>query len=122
MTTPAVLPASDLWLRRMGRATERSAQWPQAPHTYMPYGRDIRPRSQRRTESPVSARSGNSAISERDILHAVLMVNTDGQVAMRADEDTFLNMPLSSTPHPHMYDEYSLSLIHISEPTRPEPI
>eukprot|EP00959_Pyramimonas_sp_CCMP1952_P259725 5430564-Pyramimonas_sp.AAC.1 len=50
-------------VRRMERATERSAQWLQAPHAYMPYGRDIRPRSQRRTERPVIARSGNSAIS-----------------------------------------------------------
>eukprot|EP00959_Pyramimonas_sp_CCMP1952_P377076 7898166-Pyramimonas_sp.AAC.1 len=32
-TIPAALPASDMWLRRMGRATERSAQWLQAPRT-----------------------------------------------------------------------------------------
>eukprot|EP00959_Pyramimonas_sp_CCMP1952_P010554 221119-Pyramimonas_sp.AAC.1 len=69
----------------------------------MPYGRDIRPRNQPRAESPVSARSGSSAISDRDMPHAVLMVNADGQVAMRADEDTFLNLPLSSAQHPHMH-------------------
>eukprot|EP00959_Pyramimonas_sp_CCMP1952_P140056 2930854-Pyramimonas_sp.AAC.1 len=57
-TAPAALRANDTWLRRLERATERSAQWPQAPHTYVPYGRDNRPRSQRRTESPASARSG----------------------------------------------------------------
>eukprot|EP00959_Pyramimonas_sp_CCMP1952_P323443 6768426-Pyramimonas_sp.AAC.1 len=72
----------------------------------MPYGRDTRPRSQRRTESPLSARSGISAISERDMLHAVSIVNTDGQIGMRADEDTFMNMPLAYAPHPHMHDEY----------------
>eukprot|EP00959_Pyramimonas_sp_CCMP1952_P189783 3970271-Pyramimonas_sp.AAC.1 len=56
----------------------------------MPHGRGNRPRSQRMTESPVSARSGIGAISERDMLHAVLMVNADGQMDMRADEDTFV--------------------------------
>eukprot|EP00959_Pyramimonas_sp_CCMP1952_P256052 5348037-Pyramimonas_sp.AAC.1 len=76
-----------MWLRRMERATERSAEWLRAPHTIAPHGRDIRPRSQRRKQSPVSARSGNSAMSERDMLHAVSMVNPDGQVALRADED-----------------------------------
>eukprot|EP00959_Pyramimonas_sp_CCMP1952_P454857 9470613-Pyramimonas_sp.AAC.1 len=61
-----------------------------------------RPRSQRRTETPVSARSGSSAISERGMLHTVLMVNTDGQMGMRADEVTSMNMPTTpvhvSTP------------------------
>eukprot|EP00959_Pyramimonas_sp_CCMP1952_P313822 6569275-Pyramimonas_sp.AAC.1 len=95
-----------MWLRRMERATERSAHLLQVSHAHMPYGRDIRPRSQRRTETPVSARSGSSAISERDMLHAVLMANADGQVAMRADEDdAFRNMPLSSAQRPHVRDE-----------------
>eukprot|EP00959_Pyramimonas_sp_CCMP1952_P298993 6253884-Pyramimonas_sp.AAC.1 len=35
-------------------------------------------------------------MSERDMLHIVLMVNADWQIAMRADENTFENMPLSS--------------------------
>eukprot|EP00959_Pyramimonas_sp_CCMP1952_P010530 220673-Pyramimonas_sp.AAC.1 len=60
-----------MWLRRMERATERSAQWLPAPQTHMPHGRDTRPRSQRSAESPVSARSGISAIYERDMLHTV---------------------------------------------------
>eukprot|EP00959_Pyramimonas_sp_CCMP1952_P445792 9333526-Pyramimonas_sp.AAC.1 len=63
-TAPAALPANDMWLRHMERATDRIAQWPQSPHTYMPDGRDTCPRSQRRTESPVCVRSGISAISE----------------------------------------------------------
>eukprot|EP00959_Pyramimonas_sp_CCMP1952_P022672 476258-Pyramimonas_sp.AAC.1 len=42
----------------MDRATDRSAQWLQSPRAYMPHGRDTRPRSQRRTESLVSVRSG----------------------------------------------------------------
>eukprot|EP00959_Pyramimonas_sp_CCMP1952_P356591 7467742-Pyramimonas_sp.AAC.1 len=54
-TAPAALLANDAWLRRMERATDRSAQWLQSPHTYMPCGRDTRPRSQRRAESPVRA-------------------------------------------------------------------
>eukprot|EP00959_Pyramimonas_sp_CCMP1952_P041520 868363-Pyramimonas_sp.AAC.1 len=62
-----------MWWRRMERAAERSAQWLQAPHTHMPFGRDTRPRSQRRTGGPASARSGISAISERDMPHTVLM-------------------------------------------------
>eukprot|EP00959_Pyramimonas_sp_CCMP1952_P229548 4799436-Pyramimonas_sp.AAC.1 len=70
-TAPAGLPATDLWLRRIQRATERSAHWFQVSHTYVPYGRGIRPRNQRRAEIPVSARS------ERDMLHSVLMVNAD---------------------------------------------
>eukprot|EP00959_Pyramimonas_sp_CCMP1952_P140338 2936595-Pyramimonas_sp.AAC.1 len=76
-----------MWLKRMGRATERSAHWLQVSHAHTPHGRDIRPRSQRRTESPASARSGNSAKSERDMLHTVSTVNTDEQVARRAGED-----------------------------------
>eukprot|EP00959_Pyramimonas_sp_CCMP1952_P279127 5835604-Pyramimonas_sp.AAC.1 len=40
-----------------------------SPRTYMPHGRDLRPRNQRRAESPVSMRSGSSGISERDMLH-----------------------------------------------------
>eukprot|EP00959_Pyramimonas_sp_CCMP1952_P139832 2926219-Pyramimonas_sp.AAC.1 len=34
------------------------------------------------------------------------MVNTDGQIGMRANEDTFTNMPLASAPRPHVHDEY----------------
>eukprot|EP00959_Pyramimonas_sp_CCMP1952_P388319 8137118-Pyramimonas_sp.AAC.1 len=66
----------------------------------MPYGRPLR---QRRAGSPVSVRIGTSAISERDMLRTVLMVNADGQIAMRADKDTSENMPLSPQ-HSHMYD------------------
>eukprot|EP00959_Pyramimonas_sp_CCMP1952_P121666 2544076-Pyramimonas_sp.AAC.1 len=51
-TAPATVPVNDMWLRRMERATDGSAQWLQPPHTYMPHGRDARLRSQRRTESP----------------------------------------------------------------------
>eukprot|EP00959_Pyramimonas_sp_CCMP1952_P277505 5801340-Pyramimonas_sp.AAC.1 len=43
---PPAVPVNDTWFRRMERATDRSAQWLQYPHTHMPYGRDIRPRSQ----------------------------------------------------------------------------
>eukprot|EP00959_Pyramimonas_sp_CCMP1952_P298992 6253863-Pyramimonas_sp.AAC.1 len=84
----------------MERATDRSAQWLQSSHAYMPYGRDLRSRSQRRTESPVSMRSGNRGISERDMLHTLLMVNADGQMGIRAEEDAFMNMPTVSTSHP----------------------
>eukprot|EP00959_Pyramimonas_sp_CCMP1952_P116027 2425604-Pyramimonas_sp.AAC.1 len=89
----------------MGSAADRSAEWLQSPRGYMPHGRDTRPRSQRRAESPVSARSGISAISERDMLHNVLMVDTDGQMSMRADEHTLMNMPTSSASGPCTYDE-----------------
>eukprot|EP00959_Pyramimonas_sp_CCMP1952_P375320 7860867-Pyramimonas_sp.AAC.1 len=34
-TAPAALPANDMWLRRMERATERSAQWLQALPCHM---------------------------------------------------------------------------------------
>eukprot|EP00959_Pyramimonas_sp_CCMP1952_P406319 8515752-Pyramimonas_sp.AAC.1 len=60
----------------MERAAELSAQWLQSLFTHT-YGRGTRPRRQRRTESPASALSGVGAISERDMLHTVLMVNTD---------------------------------------------
>eukprot|EP00959_Pyramimonas_sp_CCMP1952_P391625 8206893-Pyramimonas_sp.AAC.1 len=83
------------------RATEGDAQWPPAPHGSMPYGRSLRTR---RTESPASARSGASATSERNMLHTVLMVNSDGQIAVRADCDTFENRPLS-LQQPHMHGE-----------------
>eukprot|EP00959_Pyramimonas_sp_CCMP1952_P063220 1321346-Pyramimonas_sp.AAC.1 len=69
----------------------------------MPYGRDIRPRNQRRAESLACARSGASAISERDMLRTVLMVNTDGQIYTLADEDTFITYAaLISTAPPHV--------------------
>eukprot|EP00959_Pyramimonas_sp_CCMP1952_P099460 2079293-Pyramimonas_sp.AAC.1 len=80
----------------------------------MPRGRDARPRSQRRTESLASVPSGIGAISERDVLHTVLMVNTDGQMGMRADEDTFLNMPTTSASRPNAYDEYPA--VYTTEP------
>eukprot|EP00959_Pyramimonas_sp_CCMP1952_P363799 7618166-Pyramimonas_sp.AAC.1 len=51
---PFAVPVNDTWLRRMERSLDRSAQWLQSPHTHMPHGRDIRPRNQRRTESPVA--------------------------------------------------------------------
>eukprot|EP00959_Pyramimonas_sp_CCMP1952_P299760 6269929-Pyramimonas_sp.AAC.1 len=51
-------------------------------------------------------RSGNSGISERDVLHAVLTIHADGQMNMRAEEDTFLNLPTASTSHPYMHDEH----------------
>eukprot|EP00959_Pyramimonas_sp_CCMP1952_P304136 6365427-Pyramimonas_sp.AAC.1 len=83
----------------------------------MPDGRPLR--NQRRTEGPVSGRSGTSAISERDMLFAVLMVNADGQIALRVDEDTFENMPLSSQ-HPHMCDEYPSAWISEKHPITDE--
>eukprot|EP00959_Pyramimonas_sp_CCMP1952_P074579 1558171-Pyramimonas_sp.AAC.1 len=43
---PAALPAKAPWLRRMVRATERSAQWLQLSHAHMPYGSYIRPPAQ----------------------------------------------------------------------------
>eukprot|EP00959_Pyramimonas_sp_CCMP1952_P283505 5926728-Pyramimonas_sp.AAC.1 len=68
-------------------------------NTPYPYGRMRgNPLRQRRTDCPVSARSGASAMSERDVLHAALMVNTDGQNAARADEGTFENIPLTQQP------------------------
>eukprot|EP00959_Pyramimonas_sp_CCMP1952_P449391 9409693-Pyramimonas_sp.AAC.1 len=82
----------------------------------MPRGRDTRPRSQRRTESRASARSVISAISERDMLHTVLMVNTDGQMGMRADEDTFMNMPTTSAVRPYTYDQYPTAWIFEKTP------
>eukprot|EP00959_Pyramimonas_sp_CCMP1952_P295235 6174848-Pyramimonas_sp.AAC.1 len=48
LAPPSAL-VNDAWLRRMERATDRSAQWLQSPRTHMAYGRDIRPRNQRRT-------------------------------------------------------------------------
>eukprot|EP00959_Pyramimonas_sp_CCMP1952_P152476 3190326-Pyramimonas_sp.AAC.1 len=86
----------------------------------MPHGRDTRPRSQRRTESPVSVRSGISATSECDMLHTVLTVNTDGQMGMRADEDTFMNMPTTSASRPYTYDEYPTAWIFEKSPTMGE--
>eukprot|EP00959_Pyramimonas_sp_CCMP1952_P393621 8247900-Pyramimonas_sp.AAC.1 len=104
----------------MERATDRSAQWLQSSHAYTPYVRDLRPRSRRRTESPVSMRSGSSGISERDMLHAVFMINTDGQMGMLADEDTILNLPTISTSHPYTNDEYPTALIFEMNPITEE--
>eukprot|EP00959_Pyramimonas_sp_CCMP1952_P120033 2509679-Pyramimonas_sp.AAC.1 len=39
------------------------------------------------------------------------MINTDGQISMRAEEDTFLNLPTTSTPQPYIYDEYHTAWI-----------
>eukprot|EP00959_Pyramimonas_sp_CCMP1952_P453742 9468719-Pyramimonas_sp.AAC.1 len=86
----------------------------------MPYWRDLRSRSQRRTESPVSMRSGNTGISERDMQHTVLMVNADGQMSMRAGEDTFMNLPIVFTSHPYTYDEYPTAWIFEKNPTTKE--
>eukprot|EP00959_Pyramimonas_sp_CCMP1952_P298146 6236501-Pyramimonas_sp.AAC.1 len=112
--TSAPLPATvnDTWLRRMERAIDRGSQWLQSARAYMPDGRDIRPRNQRRTESPASVRSGNTAISERDMLHAVFMVNTDGQMGMRADGDTVPELAhyLRITPIHIRRISYSLDL------------
>eukprot|EP00959_Pyramimonas_sp_CCMP1952_P471829 9499045-Pyramimonas_sp.AAC.1 len=86
----------------------------------MPYGRDLRSRSQRRTEGPVSVRSGSSGISERDVLHTVLMVNTNGQIGMRAEEDTFMTLPTVSTSHPCTHDEYPTAWIFEASPITEE--
>eukprot|EP00959_Pyramimonas_sp_CCMP1952_P094428 1975514-Pyramimonas_sp.AAC.1 len=53
------------------------------------------PLRQRRADSPVSVRSGASAMSERDVLQTALMVNTDGQMTVLADEDTFQDIPVT---------------------------
>eukprot|EP00959_Pyramimonas_sp_CCMP1952_P191368 4001497-Pyramimonas_sp.AAC.1 len=39
------------------------------------------------------------------MLHTALIVNVDGEIALRADEDTFVNLPLSQQ-RPCMCDEY----------------
>eukprot|EP00959_Pyramimonas_sp_CCMP1952_P202676 4238308-Pyramimonas_sp.AAC.1 len=78
------------------------------------------PTGVRRAESPVDARSGASATAERDMLHAVLMVNTDGQIARRADEDALMNMPPSSAQRPHMCDEYPSAWIFEKNPVAEE--
>eukprot|EP00959_Pyramimonas_sp_CCMP1952_P261971 5478213-Pyramimonas_sp.AAC.1 len=56
-----------------------------------------------------------SAISERDMLRTVSMVNTDGQIGMRADEDTLRNMPLASAPR-----EYPAACIFEKSPATEE--
>eukprot|EP00959_Pyramimonas_sp_CCMP1952_P339999 7120665-Pyramimonas_sp.AAC.1 len=83
----------------------------------MPHGPDTRPRSQRRTENLANVRSGIIAISQRDMLHIVLMVNSYCQIGMRAHEDTSMNVPLTSEPRPNMYDEYPTALILEKNPT-----
>eukprot|EP00959_Pyramimonas_sp_CCMP1952_P154881 3240447-Pyramimonas_sp.AAC.1 len=95
----------------MERATDGSAQWLQSSHAYMPCGRDLHSRSQRRTESLASMRSVNSGISERDMLHTVLMLNADGQMGILAEEDAFMNLPIVSTSHPCTYGEYPTAWI-----------
>eukprot|EP00959_Pyramimonas_sp_CCMP1952_P208482 4361024-Pyramimonas_sp.AAC.1 len=73
----------------------------------MPHGRVRRgsPLRSRWTGSPVSTRSGASAMSEGDMPQTALMVNADGQNAARANEDTFENAPLTQQC-PYRYDEY----------------
>eukprot|EP00959_Pyramimonas_sp_CCMP1952_P328046 6867549-Pyramimonas_sp.AAC.1 len=65
-------------------------------------------------------RSGDRGTSERDMLHTVLMVNTDGRMGMRAEEDTLMNLPTASTSHPYTYDEYRIDLILESNPITEE--
>eukprot|EP00959_Pyramimonas_sp_CCMP1952_P007495 156798-Pyramimonas_sp.AAC.1 len=48
------------------------------------------------------------------------MVNTDGQIGMRADVDTFINVPLASAPRPHMHDEYPAAWIFEKSPNAEE--
>eukprot|EP00959_Pyramimonas_sp_CCMP1952_P120379 2517229-Pyramimonas_sp.AAC.1 len=82
----------------------------------MPNGR---PRRARRIESPASTRCGASAVSERDMLHAVLMVNADEQIAARPDDDTFEATPLSPQ-QPPTYDEYPSAWISQKYPIAEE--
>eukprot|EP00959_Pyramimonas_sp_CCMP1952_P188012 3931309-Pyramimonas_sp.AAC.1 len=111
---------NDTRSRRMERVIDRSAQWLQSSHAYMPCGRDLRSCRQHRTESPVSMRSGNSGIPERDMLHTVLMVNTDDQMSMRAEEDTFLYVYIASMPHPYTYGEYPAAWTFAKNPITEE--
>eukprot|EP00959_Pyramimonas_sp_CCMP1952_P425209 8906699-Pyramimonas_sp.AAC.1 len=67
-------------------------------------------------EGAVSARSGISAMPERDMLHIVLMVNTDGQMGMRADEGAFMNMPTTSASRPCARDEFPTAWIFERSP------
>eukprot|EP00959_Pyramimonas_sp_CCMP1952_P368148 7711835-Pyramimonas_sp.AAC.1 len=48
------------------------------------------------------------------------MVNTDGQLAMRTDEDKFINLPLSSAPRPRMRDECPAAWIFEKNPIAEE--
>eukprot|EP00959_Pyramimonas_sp_CCMP1952_P252733 5280247-Pyramimonas_sp.AAC.1 len=104
----------------MERATDRSAQWLQSPRTHVPHGRDLRPRSQRRAGGPVSVRSGSGAISERDMLRTVFMVNTDVQMGMRADGGAFLNLPTISASDPYTYGEHRAAWISETDPSTEE--
>eukprot|EP00959_Pyramimonas_sp_CCMP1952_P055840 1166931-Pyramimonas_sp.AAC.1 len=114
--TPAGLPANEARLKRIERFTDRSMHWLRAPYGSVPHGRPLRTR---RTENPESARSGASAISERDMLHVVPMVNADGQTAVRADEGTVENAPLSPQHH-HMHGEYPSAWISQKHPITAE--
>eukprot|EP00959_Pyramimonas_sp_CCMP1952_P006567 137059-Pyramimonas_sp.AAC.1 len=51
-SAPPSVPVNDTWLRRADRATDRGAQWLQSPRAYMPHGRDLRPRNQRKDGEP----------------------------------------------------------------------
>eukprot|EP00959_Pyramimonas_sp_CCMP1952_P442845 9270485-Pyramimonas_sp.AAC.1 len=48
------------------------------------------------------------------------MVNIDCQLGMRADEHTFMNMPLASAPRPHVHDEYPAAWISEKNPPAEE--
>eukprot|EP00959_Pyramimonas_sp_CCMP1952_P151902 3178209-Pyramimonas_sp.AAC.1 len=48
------------------------------------------------------------------------MEKTDGQIGMRANEGTFMNMPLASASHPHMHDEYPTAWIFEKNPITEE--
>eukprot|EP00959_Pyramimonas_sp_CCMP1952_P458867 9477331-Pyramimonas_sp.AAC.1 len=65
-------------------------------------------------------RSGYSGISERDMLHTVLMVSADGQMSTRAEEDTFMSLPTVSRSHPYTYDEYPTAWISEKNPITEE--
>eukprot|EP00959_Pyramimonas_sp_CCMP1952_P179157 3745216-Pyramimonas_sp.AAC.1 len=52
--------------------------------------------------------------------HTVFKVNTGGQKGMRADEDTFLNLPVASASHPYTYGEYLTAWIFERNPIAEE--
>eukprot|EP00959_Pyramimonas_sp_CCMP1952_P101273 2118677-Pyramimonas_sp.AAC.1 len=48
------------------------------------------------------------------------MVNTDGQMSMRAEEDTFMSLPTASTSHPYTRDEYPTACVFERNPITEE--
>eukprot|EP00959_Pyramimonas_sp_CCMP1952_P234668 4903221-Pyramimonas_sp.AAC.1 len=48
------------------------------------------------------------------------MVNKDGQTGMRADEESFLNLPTTSASRPYTYDEYPTAWIFEKNPITEE--